>query len=193
MSFAGIRRKELDRFKGAVRSVFLEILVSCNHSDNPSFLFDNKSLPLKRGDWVTSLKTLSDNTGLSKQQIRTALASLSTLQILTHSSTHQLTNRARLITVTDIDKYLIKQNEQHTKQHTKRQAPNTPLTPNNKNNNNNKEIQIEEISFLGNLNWKRKRGDFINSPDRKKLEDYEKEYGKINWTNIVDYKKLKAK
>ena len=148
-SFAGIYRNQLNQFKGLIKLLLLELLINCNFSDNPEFKFDNFSYPLKRGQRVTSLKELSEDTGLSIQQIRTILKKLSKLQILTDISTDILTNKARLITFICIDDWLVKKGEltdisTDTPTNTQ-QTPNRRLTTNNNDNKDNKENKENRI------------------------------------------------
>lgn len=178
-NFAGIYRDEINKFSGLLRLFLIHLIISCNHSDNPGFIFDNKPFPLKRGQFVTSTRKLAEDTGLTHQSTRTFLKNLENLKILTHQSTHLLTNRATLITFTDIDKFLVSPKEltyQLAQQLTNDQhTPNTPLTHqlttnnndntnNDTNNDNNKKINkrfqkptIEEIE-----QYCKERGNSIN-------------------------------
>lgn len=148
MSFAGIIRESIAPYKGPVRMLLLEILVTCNHTDNPAFLFDNKPLPLKRGQLVTSLPKLAEQTGLSIQQVRTALAHLEANRQLTNYTTDILTKRGRLLTIVNVDLFLVSQNEQQTHQQTHQQATNRQVTVNNKDNKEtNKKITNKPIKL----------------------------------------------
>lgn len=74
-----------------------------------------KGRPYKRGQFYTSLDSLSKETGLSVQEVRTALDKLKA----TNEITEQTTSVNRLITVVSFDKY---QGEQQAEQQTKQQA-----------------------------------------------------------------------
>lgn len=176
-NFAGIYRDEVNRFKGLLRLLLIHLLISCNHSDNPDFVFDNKPFPLKRGQLITSFRTLSKDTGISLQSTRTFLKNLENLKILTHQSTHLLTNRATLITFIDIDKYLVAPKEvtdQLTHQSTEDQhTPNTRLTTNNKDTNKEKKKNNEK-QINGNFE------EFYNLfPNKKAKGNAEKAYAKV--------------
>lgn len=151
MSFAGIIRERLFPYKGATLTILTYILIHCNHSDNPNYLFKNKLFPLKRGQLITSLSHLSEMTGLSVQQIRTVIKKLQQTQpkILTDISTDVLTNQARLLTIENIDEFLIFQNPQQTNQQTNQQTKVKKLTTNNKditnNDYSNKNIYLDEF------------------------------------------------
>lgn len=147
-NFAGIYRDEVNKLSGLFRLFFIHLLISCNHSDNPEFVFDNKPLPLKRGQLITSFRKLAEDTGISLQSTRTYLKNLEKLGKLTHQSTQSLTNRATLITIVDIDKYLVAPRELTSElthsptsdQHT----PNKPLTTNNNDNNDQEQPKKEK-------------------------------------------------
>ncbi len=108
LNFAGIKRNPIKHLSGRERTVFLHFLVQCNHADNPNFYFDGKLLPLKRGDWVTSLKTIADLSGLKVRPVRTALKNLSNM---TNLQTKSIANRATLLSLENIDLYLLSKNE----------------------------------------------------------------------------------
>lgn len=145
-SFAGVYREEIGKFKGKLRLFLRELISTVNFADNPDFIFENQPYPLKRGQLITSRKELAKLTGYSEQTIRTLLANLEKLKILTYHSTGILTNRATLITFIEIDKWLVKQGEltnQLTNQLTNDQpTPNQRVTTNN--NDNNKEEGINK-------------------------------------------------
>lgn len=104
-----------------------------------------KGLSYKRGQFFTSLDHLSKETGLTIQEVRTALGHLES----TNEITSKTTNRYTLITVLSFDKY---QGDQQANQHTNNTQNNTQnnkqSTSNqqqNKNNKNNKNISEEII------------------------------------------------
>ncbi len=140
MSYAGIIREEVRHFKGTLRTVLSYILVECNFEDNPNFTFDHMPLPLKRGQLITSRKKISEGTGLTEQQIRSVCGKLEKLKIITKSSTNLLANRASLISVINIDKFLHHKDEVYdtsTNCFTDAQpTPNQPITT----NKNDKEV-----------------------------------------------------
>lgn len=66
--------------------------------------FNGKPFEVKRGCFVTSLKTIKDETGLSEQNIRTAIKILSAHKMIL-KSTQLLTKQATLIEVLNYDYY----------------------------------------------------------------------------------------
>ena len=89
-----------------------------------------RGIEIKRGQRLTSLSHLSKETGLSIQQVRTALDKLTS----THDITKLSTQRYTIITVTNYDKYQTVTHDTTNNQHTR----NTLVTTNNNNNKKNK-------------------------------------------------------
>lgn len=114
-NFAGIYRDSLSNLTGFQRLLFLELLVSCNHSDNPNFSFEGVTIPIKRGQWITSYRKLAKKTGFKLQPLRTLVTKLKKAGIidvksvrkLTHGLTHDVTHGGILITICSIDNYLL--------------------------------------------------------------------------------------
>ena len=101
-----------------------------------------KGQPYDRGQFYTSLESLSEISGLSVQEVRTSLKKLKSTNDLTDIST----NRNRLITVVNYDSYQSKQ--QGLQQASNKQATNEQQASNNsiriyKNNKNNKNIDLD--------------------------------------------------
>ena len=79
-----------------VKSLFIELLLIARYSDG-----DWQNIRMKRGQLVVSLARLSESTGLSVHQVRTALEKLES----TGEIKRQVTNRFSLITVCNYDKW----------------------------------------------------------------------------------------
>ena len=181
-NFAGIYRTPLKGITGAARSVLLIILTECNHTDNPKFVLNNKPFPLKRGQWISSNSIISELSGLSRQQVRSALKSITQLTILATSTP---TSRATLYTIVNVDLFLVKQNEQPAPQPAHATLGNQQLTTNNKehnnkhnnnNNNNNKQkVTLDELSTSHVSQWlakKRLLGKYVNHNESDILETF---------------------
>ena len=85
----------------ATKSVFLHLLLTANWSDAYS-----GDLLIKRGQRLTSESELSEELGLSRQQIRTALKHLELTNEITKISTKGLTNQlTNLKTLITVEKY----------------------------------------------------------------------------------------
>ena len=112
------------------KTLFLHLLLVANYKDN---LW--KGVLVKRGQRLTSLGNLADETGLTIQQTRTAIKRLKS----TGEITVETTSKYSLITIEKYDFYQ-KNNNKSTKEITSQptinqQANNKQLTTNNKDNN----------------------------------------------------------
>lgn len=76
--------------------VFIHILLKANYEDKVW-----RGILVKRGSYITSLRKLAKETGLSLQQIRNTLSNTETTHDTTQSSTHKYT----IITINNYDKY----------------------------------------------------------------------------------------
>ena len=83
-------------------------------------------ISIKKGQFVTSLRTISSDTGLSLQQIRTSLKKLT--QGLTHELTHESHSQYSIITVKNYSQY----QDINTRSNTQ---SNKQITTDNKKNN----------------------------------------------------------
>ena len=117
--------------------LFIYCLLRANHKD-----VKWRGIAIGRGQFVTSLDTISKETGLSVMQVRTAIKKL----VLTNELTNQSTNINRLITVTNYNKYQ-SDNKPDNKPLTKQQQTSNKAvtTDNNKNNNNNENNNNKDI------------------------------------------------
>jgi hypothetical protein len=96
-----------------------------------------KGIELKKGSIVTSRDILARETGLSSQQIRTALNKL----ISTNEVTSVTSSQGTIIQIVNYEKYQIETNETTNEQPTNNQR----VTTNNKEKKENKEITIPSI------------------------------------------------
>ncbi len=182
MSFAGIIRESLVPFSGTTKAVLVELLINCNHKDDPNYLFNNKLFPLKRGQYVTSLPKLSISTGLTIQQIRTAINNLVNLRVVTDSSTGVITNRARLLAVVNIDLFLVRQSLVTDMLTDQQQTNNRPATANNKDNNDNKNNKDKKDTIPEEESISPPK---VN-PQSKSAEEHFEEFWKLYPTNGRD-------
>lgn len=118
--------------------VFEHLVFMCNHTDK-----EWRGILIKRGSLVTSYASLSTQTGLTVQEIRTALRKLQS----TNDITKQSTNKNTLIIVTNYDllqEYQQTINKQPTNN---QQTSNKQLTTNNNDNNVNNENNDKNSSY----------------------------------------------
>ena len=78
------------------KDVFIHILLNAAYKD-----FNLNGFIVRRGFWITSVRQIATETGLSVQQVRTALEKLEATQAITRTATH----RATLIGVVNYDFY----------------------------------------------------------------------------------------
>lgn len=118
-----------------------------NHSDRTTD-FNGKPFVVKRGSFITSVRKLVKKTGLSEQNIKTAIKILVSHEMLS-KSTQLLTQNATLITVVNYDFYNPMKDDTNTdtNQHlTQSQlTPNKPLTTNKNDKELNKNEKKEDI------------------------------------------------
>lgn len=126
--------------------LFIFLLLNANHNDN--FW---RGIEIKRGQYVTGLKSLSIKTNISEQSLRTYLQRLEK----TGEINRQSTNKYSIITICNYDSY--QENEKTTNKQTNKQLTNNQQTTNNKQelkNENNKFIYNEfydtQIELSGN-------------------------------------------
>lgn len=120
--------------------LFIYLLLRANKEDKKW-----RGILIKRGQLVTSVATISEETKLSTQQVRTSLNRLKS----TNEITSKTTNRFTLVTVCKYESYqLYEETEQQTKQQALQQTNNKQITnkqqqlKNNKNIRNNKKESI---------------------------------------------------
>lgn len=124
-----------------VKTLFLHCLIRANHK-----AVKYQGIEIDRGEFMTSIRTLSIETGLSERQVRTALDKL----ILTNELTSKSNNKYRIIKVIKYNEYQ-EVDKQESKQVTnKRQASDKPLTTNKndkneENDKNDKKVYMEFV------------------------------------------------
>ena len=155
--------------------LFIHCLLKANHKDNKW-----QGIVIERGSFITSIENLAFETGLSGQQIRTALNKLKS----TGEITSKTTNRYSIISIKNWNSYQL-DNTQDNKQITnKQQTNNKQITTNNNDNNDNnvkndnkhlkkeiedyckivaKKIDIDSfMEYYNACNWQDKNGMPIN-------------------------------
>jgi hypothetical protein len=153
--------------------LFLHLLLKANHKEKRF-----KGIELKVGSIVTSRDLLARETGLTSQQIRTALTKL----ISTNEITSKTSSQGTIIQIVSYEKYQVSTNEITNEQPTSNQQ----LTTNNNVKKEKKEIYIPEFSEF--LAYAVSQVKFINKEDvRLKYESW-----KVNdWSVTVNNKTRK--
>jgi len=120
--------------------LFLYFLLSANH-ENKNW----KGIEVKRGQLITGIPSIVENTGLSAQSVRTSIIRL----ISTGEITNKSTNRFRLITITKYDFYQkegFQPTGTSTGNLTDKQQTNNRQTTSTKNDKNDKNERIPPYS-----------------------------------------------
>lgn len=108
--------------------LFIHLLLMANYSESR---FEGEII--KRGEYVTSLPSLADQTSLSIQQARTALDHLKS----TGEITDRKTNRYRVITIVNYDRYQMDNRQNNRPSTGDQQANQQQYNKDNKETNNN--------------------------------------------------------
>lgn len=149
--------------------LFIHLLLMANWEDKKW-----NGMVIKRGEFITSRKHLAKDTGLSEQQVRTALNKL----ISTNEITKATTNKYTLITINNYKKYqnYTPPNNQQitTKQPTNNQQITTTkqYKQTNKNNNNNISTTTNNRQSLFEL-IEENFGRTLNSIEIEELSNWE--------------------
>lgn len=104
-------------------------------------------ITIERGTFITSYPTIAKETGLTLQQIRTAIKRLKSTREITYQTTHDFS----IVTITNYERYQQQPNpEEHPEQQPNQQSSNTPATGQQQASNNNEEYK-EEKEIKNNL------------------------------------------
>lgn len=142
-------------------------------------VYQKREKSIKRGQCITSLRKLKNETGLTFQQTRTALEVLSNSHFLEYKTTHHFT----MITICNYDKYQSKQNTSNT-QHSNntgkalsqnsieatKQKSNTAIT-HKKHTQQLKPLSIKAVQTPKNERMKEIKEKEINKEKEKILSD----------------------
>ena len=161
-----------------VKVLFIHCLLRANWDDA-----NWHGIEIKRGSFVTSIRNLAQDTGLTEMQVRTALKKLK----LTQEITHKTTSRNTIITVKNYNQYQ-DNNTNNNKQITnKQQTNNKQITTNKEEINNNK----QEINNKYIYSEKVKKIDKFNNPyiDAIKKE-YKNVFGKSGMLTAENLNKI---
>jgi len=128
-----------------VKALFIHFLITVNYEDGK---WEGKII--KRGQRVTSLQKLSEETGMSIQSIRTSIKKLKSTQELTYHST----SKYSLFTVVNYEKY---------------QSATQSLT--NKQQTNNKQLTNEQQQYKKNKKNKEEKEYTAHAPEDDTLKN----------------------
>ncbi len=109
--------------------LFIHLLLTANHKANKW-----RGIAIEKGQKLTSLKHLAEETGLSVQQVRTSILKLKSTNEITHRTTRQYS----IISIVKWDDY-------QSEQHTRKQTGNKRVTTNKNDKNDKKNYQPKEL------------------------------------------------
>jgi len=155
--------------------LFIYLLVSANHKDK-----NWQGIEIERGQILTGRKSLSENTGLSEQTIRTLLRKLQNSNEITQKSTNKYT----IITLVNYGVYQ-QTNQQPNQQLTNNQPTTNQQLTTNKNENNGKNVKNDKkvnITFdvfwsvydykTGNKEKIKKKWESLKDVERESIIEY---------------------
>lgn len=117
--------------------LFINLLLLANHKEN-KFLWNNQEILIKKGQLLTGLLSLSQQTGLSFQNVRTALEALKSTNTITIKST----NKFSIISILKWEQYQEELTNNLTSKLTNNQQTTNKQLTTNKNDNNVKNVRI---------------------------------------------------
>ena len=132
------------------KALFLHCLLKANWKDTKW-----KGMVIKRGQFVTSLSSLSKETGLSIREVRTALTHLKT----TNEVTECVTSKFRIITVLFYDEYQSSDKQKDKQATNKRQTSDKQATTDIRTYKNRQAEQEEQEASLAPPGWVAEFGD----------------------------------
>lgn len=118
--------------------VFIYCLLKTSHAEHDQLVGDI-IVPVKKGEFVSGRKSISSSTGLTEQNVRTALSKLEKLGILTIKPT----NKFSLISISNWDKYQQDNQQVTSKQPTSNQQVTTNNNGKNGDNGNNSTVEAK--------------------------------------------------
>jgi len=127
--------------RSTVVHLFIHLLIKANHREN-KFFWNGKEMTIKRGEFITGLNKLSEETGISIQSIRTALTILKSTNTITIKST----NKFSIIQIVNYDQYQSEEEKLTSKSTStltnNQQTTNKQLTTNKNDKNDKNEKNI---------------------------------------------------
>ena len=120
---------------GPTKILFLHLLLKANYQDKRQ-----QGVLVKRGQYMTSIQALADETGLSVQQTRTALSRLEATNVITKQTSPQ----GRIITVKNYSRFQETTNQITNDQQTINKQSNKRSTNLHINKENKESIRREE-------------------------------------------------
>ena len=140
-----LHRKILDNpiFKNdKLFRVFMYLLLKASHTEHDQLIGDS-IVQLKEGEWATGRKAISRDTGLTEQNVRTAISKLEKLGILTI----KVTVKYSIFSIANWDSYQQSNQQVTNNQPTSNQQVTTINKVKNLENDNKKDISVITDGF----------------------------------------------
>lgn len=142
-----------------------------------------RGFKIDRGEFITSLNHISIDTGLSVQQVRTALDKLKNTDVITKKQQGSNT----LISIKNYSQYQESNKQDNNEITINQQRNNNEITTNNKDNNSNKENKDNNIIFM---KTEKKSDPYINPTKKYFLEQAKEILGFKPYMDNMMCKKL---
>lgn len=147
------------------KTLFIHCLLRANYKDNKW-----RGIEIKRGQFLTSLSSLSKESGLSERQVRTALDKL----ILTNELTSNSNNKYRIITVLKYNEYQLVDKQDDKELTSKRQTDDKQATTNNNSNKVKKENKVINKTYMADAELNGLFIEFLEIRKKKKAVNTER-------------------
>ena len=160
---------------------FIYCLLRCNWEDG-----NFQGVKVKKGQFISTVRHMADESGLTVQEVRTALKHLKLTHELTQEVTHLPSNRFSLISVVNWDLYQegLTHDLTHVLTHDQHTA-NTPLThdqhiyKNNKKKKEEKEVKKSDPYEIDTSDW-----DKLPTLSYEEAKKWEAENGR-QWEGLI--------
>lgn len=159
-----------------VKVLFLHLLLSANREAR-----EWNGIKLEKGQLITSLEHLARDSGLTVQQVRTALKKLKSTQEATYKST----SRNTIITINNWDKFQLSNTNCNKQITNEQQTDNKQITTNKK-----ERIEEDKNSFSIDVEKKKKPDPFINKTKDIFMNEYLAIMGKKVFLSHSDHMRL---
>ena len=159
-----------------VKVLFLHLLLSANREAR-----EWNGIKIEQGQLITSLEHLARDSGLTVQQVRTALKKLKSTQEATYKST----SRNTIITINNWDKFQLSNTNCNKQITNEQQTNNKQITTNKK-----ERIEEDKNSFFIEEKKTKKIDPFMNKTKDVFVSEYEKIFKKKVFLSHSDHMRL---
>lgn len=193
--YVKIHRKSVDNplyKKPLIWHFWMYCLIRANHEEN-ILPFNNKPITIKKGSFIMSLNHAVDDTGLSKQNIRTAIKALVNFKMI-EKTTQELTQQATMINICNYSIYQKKKKEANTVSNTSptqsQHSANTQPTLDNEPLNTIKNVKNKTPSVTSDYSEAFERWWLIFPKRDGKVRGKKKTYPMFKRINKTEYSDL---